>query len=346
MTVVAIRADASVSIGSGHVMRCLALAEALKAAGARVAFVCREQEGDLCSLVEAARFPLFRLPDEPWTSEEDAEQTIEVLGTEWSAADWIVVDHYGLDERWEKRIRRLGGRIMALDDFAGRNHDCDLLLDQNVLPGEGSGYADRVPRSCRMLLGPQHALLRPEFARERARLRQRDGELRRVLIFFGGSDPTNETSKALDGVLDIGRPDLLIDVVVGKANPHRDAVQRKCETASHAAYHCQVGNMAELMAKADLSLGAGGSASWERCCLGLPTIAAVLADNQAHVAETLARRGALINLGASGSLNAADYSTATASLDRAALREMSRVAGTLVDGRGTDRVAAELVGRT
>lgn len=345
MTVVVIRADASVSIGSGHVMRCLALAEALKAARAKVAFVCREHEGNLCSLVQAARFPIFRLPDESATSGEDAEQTIEALGKAWSAADWIVVDHYGLDENWEKRIRRLGGRIMAIDDFTGRDHDCDLLLDQNVLPGTGSDYASRVPRSCRMLLGPQHALLRTEFARERARLRPRDGELRRVLIFFGGSDPTNETSKALDGVLEFGRSGLAIDVVVGAANPHRDTVQRKCGTSPHASYHCQVGNMAELMAKADLSLGAGGSASWERCCLALPTIAAVLADNQARVAETLARQGALVNLGESGSLDATDYSTAIGRLDKAALREMSRVAGTLVDGRGADRVAAELVGR-
>lgn len=345
MTVVVIRADASIDIGSGHVMRCLSLAESLNAAGAKVVFACREHEGNLCSLIEAARFPVFRLPGTSPTPDEDAEQTIEVVGKEGAAADWIVIDHYGLDQRWETRIRRLGGSIMAIDDFAGRDHDCDLLLDQNCLPEAGYDYASRVPRSCRLLLGPQHALLRAEFARERARLRQRDGELQRVLIFFGGSDPTNETSKALDGVLNLGRPNLAIDVVVGEANPHKDAVQRKCGTSPHTSYHCQVDNMAELMAQADLSLGAGGSASWERCCLALPTVAAVLADNQARIAATLARQGALLNLGESDSLKTADYSTAVGSLDRAALREMSRAAGTLVDGCGAARVAAELLGR-
>lgn len=344
MTLVVIRADASVAIGSGHVMRCLALADALRKAGAQIAFVCREFEGDLCSHLETNRFRVIRLPAGSSTAGDDADQTVEALGKGSASADWIVVDHYGLDERWEARMRYPGRKIMAIDDLPGRRHDCDLLLDQNLMPEGGGSYIGLVPQACRLLLGPRYALLRPEFARERTRLRQRDGELRRLLIFFGGSDPTDETSKALSGVLELGRNDLAIDVIVGSANPHKDLVRQRCATAANVAYHCQAENMAALMASADLALGAGGSASWERCCLQLPAVVAVLAENQVQVAATLARHGAVINLGDSSKTVSGDYAKAVSSLDRSALQEMSRAAATLADAGGAARVAAELVG--
>ena len=323
-------------------MRCLALAEALRANGAEVAFVCRELKGNLCNLIEKNRFAVHRLGGENFGLGQDAEQTINVLGKAWSRADWMIVDHYGLGGTWETHVRPFADKIMSIDDLASRRHDCDLLLDQNVLPEMDGGYNNLVPKHCHLLLGPRYAMLRPEFARERAGLRQRDGELRRILVFFGGSDPTNETVKALKGLSQLGRPDLLIDVVVGSSNPNKEQVRQLCEALPNAAYHCQVDNMAELMAKADVSIGAGGSASWERCCLGLPAIVAVLADNQAYIASALSHAGALRNLGDSAKLDPSDYSAAVSSLTQSDLRQMSHAAGTLVDGQGAQRLAVEL----
>ena len=326
-------------------MRCLALADALRVSGLEVAFVCRELEGNLCDLIEKNRFIVHRLLGGRLDLDQDAEQTINVLGKAWSRTDWIVVDHYGLDGSWETGVRPFVGKIMSIDDLANRRHDCDLLLDQNVLSGmDDGGYRSLVPDHCRLLLGPSYAMLRPEFANERANLRQRRGELKRILVFFGGSDPTNETSKALKGLFQVDRPDLIIDAVVGSSNPNKRQVQQLCETSANTTYHCQVNNMAELMAKADVSIGASGSASWERCCLHLPAIVTVLADNQVKIAAALASTGAVRNLGDSTGLNPSDYSTAIMSLTQSDLQQMSHTAGALADGQGSRRLAIKIVG--
>ncbi len=355
---VVFRTDASIHMGIGHLMRCLTLAEALQARGAQILFVCREHEGNLIAelqkkLVPVAVLPAPNKPGRFSRSEDyavwlgvsqamDAEQTIQAL--KGSKADWMIVDHYGLDFNWEIRLRPHVGKLLVIDDLANRHHNCDALLDQNILPEIDGGYAGLVPNHCRLLLGPRYAMLRPEFARERARLKQRDGELRRILVFLGGSDPTNETTKALNGIFQLDRPDLIIDVVVGSSNPNKEQVRRLSDASPNTIYHCQVDNMAELMSKADVSIGAGGSASWERCCLGLPAIVAVLADNQANIAVELAHAGALRNLGASVRLNPSDYSAAVRSLTQSDLRQMSRIASTLVDGQGAQRLAVELTG--
>ena len=351
------RADASTHMGTGHLMRCLTLAEALQERGAQIRFVCREHEGNLIAVLQRKGISVTALPTPDKASRssgtdyaawlgvsqaEDAEQTIQAL--EGSKPDWLVVDHYGLDIDWELRLRPHVGRILVVDDLANRHHDCDALLDQNVLPGKDGGYGGLVPNNCCLLLGPRYAMLRPEFARERARLRRRNGEFRHILVFLGGSDPTNETAKALEGLFQINRPDLMIDVVVGSSNQNKEQVRRLSEATPNTTYHCQVDNMAELMAKADISIGAGGSASWERCCLGLPAIVAVLADNQESIALELTHAGALRNLGASVRLNPSDYSAAVQSLTQSDLRQMSRIAITLVDGQGAKRVAFELTG--
>lgn len=342
MTLVVIRADASVAIGSGHVMRCLSLADALRALNVEIVFVCRELAGSLCDLIERRGFEVLRLSGEACGPDADAAQMVAIAG-KLAKIDHVIVDHYGLDEGWETYVRHLGGRIMAIDDMANRRHDCDLLLDQNIPDGTSAGYPRLVPEHCHMLLGPRYALLSSEFTKERARLRARDGELGRILLFFGGSDPTNDTGKALTGIMQLDLSDLLVDVVVGIANPNRREVQQLCESYANISYHCQVDNMAELMAAADLSLGAGGSASWERCCLHLPAIIAVQADNQELIAKSLAEVGAVRNLGRSAQLGSSDYATAVSQLTASDLRQMSHAAGTLTDGQGAWRTAVALV---
>lgn len=286
-----IRADASVDIGTGHIMRCLTLAEDLRKRKAEVAFICREMSGNCIELVMNQGFPVFRLPGiDEFDAVLDAE-LVASLPCLCKKPDWLIVDHYNINAEWELRIRPTVGRIMVIDDLANRSHDCDILLDQNLFENMQWRYHNLTPSGCRQFLGPRYALLRDEFIETRRTLRARDGIVHRILIFFGGSDPTNETEKALLALNQLNCQDINVDVVVGSANPNGDKIQRICTVMTNVTFHRQVANMATLMANADLALGAGGTTTWERCFLGLPTLVVVVADNQEKPAQATDHAG-------------------------------------------------------
>lgn len=310
---VIIRVDASVQLGTGHVMRCLTLADELRENGAKISFICRLLSGSLCDYIEQKGYLVYRLSnniqspdfktphtqDAQWPGiswQTDAEETKAVLEKE-GGIDWLVIDHYALDARWETLLRPYVRKIMVIDDLADRPHDCDLLLDQNLYDNMITRYDGLVPNHCQKLLGPNYTLLRPEFRKMRRNLRRRDGTVRRILVFFGGSDPTNETVKALKAIQLVNYPDLFIDVVVGDTNLHRKEIEQLCSARSNINFYCQVDNMAELMYNADLAIGAGGTTTWERCFLGLPSITLIVAHNQADTTSAVAARGAAWNLG-------------------------------------------------
>lgn len=298
-SVVVFRVDASVQIGAGHVMRCLTLAEELRNNCGEISFISRELPGNLIEYIEKRGFSVYRIAPAPgkdqWRS--DAEKTRNALIDNNSKPDWLIADDYGLDKRWESALRPWVKRIFCIDDLADREHDCDLLLDQNYYHNIESRYQHLVPENCRQLLGPKYALLRREFKAARQTLRERDGSVNRILVFYGGSDPTNETAKALAALKFLNRPDITVDVVVGAANPNKERINEICFTMTNTCFHCQVENMAELMAWADLSLGAGGTATWERCCLGLPSLVTIVAENQRETVKALAEDGVVWNMG-------------------------------------------------
>ena len=289
------RADASAAIGTGHVMRCRALAHALQERGAQAEF--REESG------------------------------IE-------AADWLIVDHYSLDAAWESRMRQKAAKILVIDDLADRKHDCDLLLDQNFFPDAARRYDDLVPPRCRKLLGPRYALLRHEFSEQRKSLRERNGNVSRILVSLGGIDAGNETSRV---ILLLKGLRVAVDVVVGAANPHANRIARECAEAGFA-FHRQASNMAELMAAADLAIGAGGSTTWERCCLGLPTLQVAIAPNQEATSRALAEAGLVLFCGKM----VTEAALSDALSDPVRLKEQSGRMRALVDGEGAKRVAAAL----
>lgn len=218
-------------------------------------------------------------------------------GSEWSKKINLVVDSYALDFKWETFLRPYVDKIMVIDDLANRIHDCDLLLDQNYYRKLEHRYDGLVPSGCRKLLGPEYALLRPEFHKAKKTLRKRDGKIRRILIFFGGSDPTNETKKALQAIKLLNKPEITVDVVAGASNPHQEEIKQICSTMPNATYYCQVENMAELMAAADLAIGAGGTTTWERLYLELPTIAIAVAENQVETLTALSEEGKIWYVG-------------------------------------------------
>lgn len=316
-----------------------------------VEFVSRTQPGDLCDLIEEKGFRAHRLspqmPEIVFANQPsvfsidarvDCALTAEALRLDGRSVDWLIVDHYGLDATWERCMRPFAKRIFVIDDLADRQHDCDALLDQNLYVETTRRYDGLVPAHCAVFLGPAYALLREEFHAIRPKTRVRDGRVRRILVFFGGGDPTNETAKALEALRLLGRTDIAVDVVVGSANPHREAVRTLCGQMPNTAYHCQVDNMAELMVAADLAVGAGGSTTWERCYLGLPTLTVVTAENQLATTRALAQAGGARYLGWFHEVDAGHLAQAIgdACTRQEMLREMSFRAMRLI-GTETDR---------
>ena len=351
---VAIRADASAAIGSGHIMRCLSLAHALAAGGAQVRFISRALPDHLAQAIAAAGYSLAKLslvapagseaPQEPWAADhqfEDARAATTALAD--FRPDWVVVDHYGLDRSWERELRSATSRLMAIDDLA-RLHECDVLLDANFHQDAQARYAANAGRTA-LLLGPGYALLRPEFARARGTVAPRSGSVRRLLVFMGGMDAGNATGRVLEAVSLLDEPRPLLDVVVGAGHPARADIEAYCRARPGSRCHVQTPDMAALLADCDLAVGAGGGATWERCCMGVPTLALALAENQRPLLASAARAG-LVYAPDEISLTPALMAThLLALLHNNALRQSLSAAGmALVDGRGAQRVAAALFG--
>ena len=274
------------------------------------------------------------------TQQEDAAACIAALGID--EPDWIVADHYGLDAEWESRVRSRARRVMAIDDLENRNHACDLLLDQNLrLPGEKQPYAGLVPAGAHLLLGPRYALLRAEYAQQRNRRSAGGGSLRRVLVFFGGTDPHNFTGATLEALSRPGLRHLSVDVVVGVNNANRQILQRQAANRPDTTLHGPLPHLALLMSECDLAVGAGGTTNWERMCVGLPSLVVSTAENQRPLAEALAQQGLIHYLGNSGQVGTAEIAAA---MDKAVAGELDLAGLSLqgalaVDGLGAMRVA-------
>lgn len=349
---IAVRVDASVQIGTGHFMRCLTLADALKQRGAQIRFVSRHLPEHLRGMLVSKGHefvPLDSMKHDAYLGElahsnwlgvsqaQDAEDSIHALSDEeW---DWLVVDHYALDSRWESVLRAIAKQIMVIDDLADRNHDCDVLLDQNIYADMQERYAGKVPGHCRLLLGPRYALLREEFRELRKQSRPRTGQVKRVLVFFGGVDADNYTGRAVDALAGLEIKALQVDVVVGIQHPCREQIEAKCASNGYRC-HVQTSRMAELMANADLAIGAGGSAMWERCSQGLPALSICVADNQRKQIADAAEKG-LIYAPSSGDylVDAIQRHTRTLLENEPLIKLISKNAMQEVDGLGVNRVA-------
>lgn len=356
---VLLRADGGVRIGTGHVMRCLALADELRARGCESSFAMRAMKGHLIAEVSARGYPVIELdageePDEgdlaPWLARQrdgkrqaaDAAQTLAVLspGHTW---DWLVVDHYALGAAWQAPMRAAARHVLAIDDLADREHDCDVLLDQN--PQREGRYAGRVASQALLLLGPAHALLRAEFQVARQKLHRQPPQGRQLHAFvsFGGAD---EQGVALDAVAALGQAGFAAGqavVVAGGRNPHLPALQAACE---RLAYQCiaSTDRMAELMSAADLCIGAGGTSMIERFALALPGIVVPIADNQRPGALAASGQGAIELVDAEPSARVAAIAGVLRDLvtQPGRLERMGQAAGLLCDARGAVRVAAVL----
>jgi UDP-2,4-diacetamido-2,4,6-trideoxy-beta-L-altropyranose hydrolase len=333
---VLIRADASRDIGFGHVMRCMALADALRDGGARVRFLCRALPGDARETIRAAGYEAIAIgADSPL---DDAVACHAVLDGE-APVDWLVVDHYRLDARWGRAMRSRCHQILAIDDLADRDLECDLLLDQNWHDAPDSRYLGHIPSYATTLFGPHWALLRGEFAQTRDGVRVRDGSVRRILVCFGGADAPNATGASLRALGALRG--ITLDVVVGAGNPHVSELRELCAGIAGATLAVGATDMAERMAAADLFIGAGGSMTWERACLGLPGITLAIADNQLALGARIAAAGEGVDLGMATAQAFADLPAVLGRLIAGpdTVRAMGCALMARCDGHGAARVA-------
>lgn len=351
---IAFRVDASDRIGTGHAVRCVTLAETLKPRGADIVFICRDHPGNQAARIEQAGFPVRMLPAPPqgtaarddyaaWLGvppQQDADETISALAG--AIVDWVVVDHYGLDALWERAVEPHAANILAIDDLANRAHACDVLLDQNHGTDADDRYKGLLPSACRQLLGPGYALLNSAYQRHEPRVRRK---VERILVYFGGVDSDNATGLALEALSTPALSKIAADVVIGTRNPHREAIQAIAARRGNTVVHGSLPHLADLMAQADLAIGAAGTTIWERLRCGLPSVVVGVAANQYSGAEALAAAGIIDYVGPLGGVTADMLRTGVFRLadDPSRLERQSRAGPLMVDGLGAARLAEVIV---
>ena len=359
----AFRVDASHQIGRGHVVRCLTLARGLKERGVSSTFISRILDGNLNKHIRSQGFSVIELPppnnllksicetdlthshwlEVDWKT--DALQTRDALLN--LQIDWLVIDHYGLWEKWQTEVRICGAKIMVIDDLADRRHDCDLMLDQNL----GSNldlYKDLIPQNCRKLFGPEYALLRPEFAEYRAMslARRNKGQIDHILINFGGGDPGNYIARTLKALLSANIPrQVRISIIfggLGKVKPEHQNLISAFE--NEIKTYGMVENIAEILTCVDLVIGAAGSSSWERCCLGVPSIIFPISFNQNRIAKSLSTLGAAIMVTEKDLINGELTRLVSSLLRINDLHMISEKASSICNGTGLEKIIIELHG--
>ena len=354
------RVDSSTQMGTGHVMRCLTLADALKKEGAAIEFISRAHEGHLIEHIERQGFKTHKLSNLCGVEVKVDEE--KLYGKHWLGSsqqkdailckpmfdtikpDWLIVDQYGIDETWQRSLKDCYGKLMVIDDLANRVHECDLLLDQTY-GRKVEDYTGLVPQNSQLLLGAEFALLRPEFAewRDYSLRRRVKPEFKTLLITMGGADPDNVTGDLLEALKGCSLPkEFEIIIVMGATAPHLKRVKRQAEMMLHkTTVRTNVNNMAEIMANADLAIAAAGTTTWERCSLGLPSLVVVLAENQKEIARLLSKQSITLTIDRKRLFEGVKM---IGTMQGVTLLSLSRNAERIVDARGVERVVKVMQG--
>jgi UDP-2,4-diacetamido-2,4,6-trideoxy-beta-L-altropyranose hydrolase len=336
------RADASIALGTGHVMRCLALAQAWQDAGGRAVFAMAETTPAIQARLVAESCEVVSVSHAAGTA-DDASQTIALAGERKS--DWIVVDGYQFTADYQRALKAAGFKVLFLDDYGHAQHYfADFVLNQNACASADS-YLYKEPQT-RLLLGPKYCLLRREFAGWRRWEREISAVCHHLLVMMGGSDGENLTARVIEALALARLDGVETTVVIGGSNPHFTMLQEfAARSGQKITVRRDILNMAEPMAEADVAISAAGSTCWELCLLGLPALLVAVADNQADLARELDRRGCAIRVGdrtVSAEKIADELKLLVQSHKlRQSLAQHSRE---LVDGSGAMRVVSALRG--
>lgn len=343
----AIRVDSSTRIGTGHLIRCLTLARVLKSRGEDAVFLCRHLEGNVTNQLESAGFEVLYLEidqvGKDTLQNQDAMESLQLIRDR--SANRVILDHYDLSLDWEELIGRQVDDLTVIDDFTHRQHHCDLLLNQNLVPPNDKSYSISPHGAALALIGPKYALLQHEYAQLRSVRSVESSEIERISVFMGGSDPDNVTELTLRSLINMDIKDIAIDVVIGSANPHRTQLLSRFGDNQSITFHSDLSSLASLFSKCDLAIGAGGTTNWERMCLGVPSIVLDIAENQSEICTELARAGLIEHLGSSHTISPINIQDAVEKLHSNVLlrNQYSRKGQVTVDGLGANRVAEVLI---
>ncbi|MFK7968100.1 MAG: UDP-2,4-diacetamido-2,4,6-trideoxy-beta-L-altropyranose hydrolase [Rickettsiaceae bacterium] len=289
------RTDSSKQIGTGHVMRCLNLAQKFRSYGHEVKFVCRNLDCNISDTIISYGFKVFLLKKDQlnhktcnelfhskWLEtswENDAQQTINVLGE--YQADWVVVDHYAIDYKWENIVKNKSNtKIFVIDDLVDRKHNCEAMLDQNFLLDQDVQYKDLIPRHCKKFLGPEYALIKEDFWIEH----KANFVNNTAFIFFGGIDLPGATLKALQALINIDFNGEA-NVVCGSYNPRIKEITEVCRINKNFQLFIDTDSVAKIISSSSFGIAAGGTNTWERCVLALPTLIFSIAPNQEKISK-------------------------------------------------------------
>ena len=357
----AFRTDASKKIGGGHVSRCLNLARELRAQGNKCVFILRRQTGSLIEKIKKDNFEINILKNERnfknknlkisntgyqnWLGvswEVDAAQTCNILKEK--EIDWLVIDHYGIDKLWEKKLRPYTKKIMVIDDLANRSHHCDLLLDQNLIANFKNRYNKIIPKYCNTLLGPKYSLLQKEYENLHLSTPTRIGPVKNILVYFGATDQIKIIKMTTSAFLNLNRKDISLNIVISSNIKSKDVedLKKLSKKNNNIKLHNESTSLAYLILKADLAIGACGTTSWERCCLGLPSIVITIADNQIPIAKELDKKQLIHWLGHYQQVKRKNIEKSLRNFIDQNLEQWSSKCKQLTDGKGVKLVASIL----
>ncbi len=348
------RVDSSDKIGTGHVMRCLTLADELGKAGHDILFICSDLTGNIGSFIKKKGYNihLFRhheksqdkLTPLTFNWKMDVDKTITVLKEVTYQVDWLIIDHYEISENWEVMIRPFVKKIMVIDDLANRKHDCDILLDQ--MYGEtGERYKGLLSPHCKGLFGINYALLRSQFREHKKKHFVFNKNKVTIHVFFGGNDHKNYTGKFCKILLE-NFPQFNLKAVVGANYLHLDCLNElKNQYDKRFQWKQNLENMAAYMAECDLSIGAAGTTTWERACVGLPSAYLSIHNNQKDILKTLEKRGFCVFLGDADTIENHYFVKLTKQFinDENRIIEIYKKCNQSVDGLGTQRIIKTLL---
>jgi len=345
------RCDASHNrIGLGHLMRCLSLARVLKRSDTDIHFICNQQSKEFENLIINEGFKVsFICGDyhgliltnisnsslEFW--ECDSEKSLSIIKK--NQPSWLIVDHYELDARWESIMKPHCDNIMVIDDMANREHNCDVLLDQNLVANMHERYNGLIPNNCIKFFGPKYALLHDQYSKYHSKSNTRTLPIKRIFAYFGAAD-AGCMEKFINAYLMLNRNDIFVDIVIHKNNDFKDDILKKIRDKDYIKAYSEQDTLVNLILKADLAVGSGGVSSLERCCLGLPSLVVSLAENQIESVKELHRRNTIVWVGHKDEVSVNSlYRCIKSALENNELEQMSKMCLDIVDGNGSERLA-------
>jgi len=333
-----IRVDASPEIGIGHIMRCLTLAQELKNNFDKIIFLTRKDSGDFTETIMKNEFEVIFIP-----TNNDSDIIKNIVTTNSENKNFLLIDHYDVDSNFESSLKNIFEKIFVIDDLANRKHDCDLLIDQNYYRDLNHRYEKLIQNDTITLLGSKYAIIRPEFRNINKKTIKKNSQIKKILVSFGGSDPTNECKKALDALCSIENNQFEIVAIVGIYNNKFEQLKKLYEKYSNIKIYRHVNDLSQLMLNSDLFIGAGGTTTWERFYMGLPSIVTIISDDQKESIEFLSDMGHVINLGLAKNVTMKTYIQTLQKPNSDLIYNMSINNQKLVDGNGSNRIKRQII---